>query len=113
MLLLVEHFRVNIWPPLQVGEMLLLGHFSVGKYLSCRGKYWVSTNWKNVTPEEWENIRLLWVECGLHLAVKVAVCGHESPEQDVVELDVAVVLLVLHRPLHEVDEFILARDVHL
>ena len=34
------------------------------------------------------------------------------PEQDVVELDVAVVGLVLAGPLHEVDELFLAVDVH-
>ena len=34
------------------------------------------------------------------------------PEQDVVELDVAVIGLVLAGPLHEVDELFLAVDVH-
>ena len=34
------------------------------------------------------------------------------PQQDVVELDVAVVGLVLAGPLHEVDELFLAVDVH-
>ena len=34
------------------------------------------------------------------------------PEQDVVELDVAVIGLVLAGPLHEVDELFLAADVH-
>ena len=34
------------------------------------------------------------------------------PQQDVVELDVAVVGLVLAGPLHEVDELFLVADVH-
>ena len=39
-------------------------------------------------------------------------CAKKAPEQDVVELDVAVVGLVLAGPLHEVDELFLAVDVH-
>ena len=34
------------------------------------------------------------------------------PQQDIVELDVAVIGLVLAGPLHEVDELGLAVDVH-
>merc|ERR1719206_1656602 len=47
-----------------------------------------------------------------HLPVKVSICGDKSSEENVVELDVAVVGLVLHRALHPVDELVLARDVH-
>ena len=35
-----------------------------------------------------------------------------KPEENVVELDVAVIGLVLAGPLHEVDELFLAVDVH-
>ena len=51
-------------------------------------------------------------ETSLYLPVKVGICGDKSPEENVVELDVAVVGLVLHRALHPVDELVLARDVH-
>jgi len=47
-----------------------------------------------------------------HLPVKVAIRTDKGPEQDVVELDVAVVGLVLAGPLHEVDELFLAVDIH-
>ena len=48
----------------------------------------------------------------MYLTIEVTISCHKSPEEDVVELDVAVVGLVLDGALHEEDELALVGDVH-
>ena len=44
--------------------------------------------------------------------LKISSLQKRAPEQNVVELDIAVIGLILASPLHEVDELGLAVDVH-
>ena len=47
-----------------------------------------------------------------HQNLKISSLQKRAPEQNVVELDIAVIGLILASPLHEVDELGLAVDVH-